>query len=239
MAVWIVRILGGLVAFFTFFLILAAQQDESPYARAMLSMLLGVIFLWIALGGALMLLLRRRIRRVVQAMAGDWRTQFVIFCTVMALIEEAITTGMTNLAPVFGVRVGEAYITASANYLDVVLFHSVIVFVPMFLVWGWLLKRWAFTPTAAALLFGITGVISESLAFGEQNPLMIPVWIFIYGLMVYLPAYSLPAERGASKARPQHFLLALILPILGTIPVVLFLLAVHPVSIHFPPIPAG
>ena len=41
---------------------------------------------------------------------------------------------MTNCAPLFGVEMGEVYITASGNDMDVVLFHSVVVFVPQFLV---------------------------------------------------------------------------------------------------------
>jgi len=32
---------------------------------------------------------------------------------------------MPRLAPLFGVSVGKVYTTATANYLDVVLFHSV------------------------------------------------------------------------------------------------------------------
>lgn len=58
-------------------------------------------------------------------MSWGWKKKFVVFATVLALIEEAITTTMTNLAPLFGVEIGEAYITASTNYVDVVLFHSV------------------------------------------------------------------------------------------------------------------
>jgi hypothetical protein len=38
--------------------------------------------------------------------------------TALALMEEAITSSMTNLAPLFGVKIGEAYITASTNYFD-------------------------------------------------------------------------------------------------------------------------
>jgi hypothetical protein len=53
----------------------------------------------------------------------------VLFCTLLALAEEAVTTTMTNLAPLFGVKMGEVAITASANYIEVVTQHSVIVFV--------------------------------------------------------------------------------------------------------------
>ena len=59
---------------------------------------------------------------------------FVGFVITFALIEEGIATAMTNFAPLFGVEMGEVYITASGNDMDVVLFHSVVVFVPQFLV---------------------------------------------------------------------------------------------------------
>ena len=55
---------------------------------------------------------------------------------------------MTNCAPLFGVPFGQAYITASANYFDVVLYHSVVMWNR--LVYGlmvWLPAHWA--PPAA------------------------------------------------------------------------------------------
>jgi len=48
------------------------------------------------------------------ALPGGW-PQFVAFCTLLALAAEAVTTTINNLAPVFGVAVGKAYITASTN----------------------------------------------------------------------------------------------------------------------------
>lgn len=66
---------------------------------------------------------------------------FVAMATLPALLEEAITMGMTGLAPLFGVPVGAASITASANCLDVVCLHSVAVFAPMFAAWAILLHR--------------------------------------------------------------------------------------------------
>ncbi len=73
---------------------------------------------------------REPIRGAVSRFRLDWRLKFIVFATLLALTEEAITTTMTNLAPLFGVKVGEAYITASTNYLDVVALHSVVMFVP-------------------------------------------------------------------------------------------------------------
>ena len=70
----------------------------------------------------------------------------------MALLEEAVTTTMTNCAPLLGVSLGQAYITASSNYFDVILGHSVIVFVPQFAAWAWLLSRYDFQPAEVFLL---------------------------------------------------------------------------------------
>lgn len=95
-----------------------------------------LIFIWIGIGGLVMFLLRDRVRSLVQSVRGQWQTKFVIFATLLALAEEAITTTLINLAPLFGSRIAEAYITASSNYLEVVLYNSVIVFVPMFFCMG-------------------------------------------------------------------------------------------------------
>ena len=81
----------------------------------------------------------------------------------MALIEEVITTSMTNLAPLFGTTPVEAHITASTNYFTVVCFHSVVIIAPMFVAWAWMLSRWNFSPLKVLLLFGITGSLAFSL----------------------------------------------------------------------------
>jgi hypothetical protein len=168
---------------------------------------------------------------------------FVLSCVLLALVEEAITTTMTNCAPFFGVAVGEAYITASANYFDVVLFHSVVVFVPLFIGWAVMLRRWAFSPFQVFLLFGITGTLCETISFGPQNLGNAPFWILVYGLMVWLPAYAVPATRPARPPRMRHCILAVFLPFLF-LPLVLvlapwlWLTPPHP-PIHFPPIGAS
>ena len=80
----------------------------------------------------------------------------------MALIEEIITTSMTNCAPLFGTTPEMAQITASTNYFHVVLCHSVVLFFFMFIVWAWMLSRWDFSPLKVLLLFGITGSLAEA-----------------------------------------------------------------------------
>jgi hypothetical protein len=100
-----------------------------------------LILFWIVIGGSLTPMLRRRLVPRLVAIPLDWRVRFVLLCTAMALLEEVITTTMTNLAPVFGTTPEEAHITASTNYFKVVCFHSVVVFVPMFIAWAWMLNR--------------------------------------------------------------------------------------------------
>lgn len=164
--------------------------------------------------------------------------KFILFGILLALLEEFVTTAMTNLAPFFGVQVGEAYITASANYFDVVLHHSVIVFTPWFIAWAWILKRYAFSPFWVFLLFGLDGLVAEWLTFGWQHLNEFALWIFVYGLMVYLPAYTVPAERGATRPNIWHGALAIVLPFVSGIPwtvLVHLMFPTHP-AIHFPPI---
>ena len=184
--------------------------------RAIFLMADGMILLWIIVGGSLTPMLRKRLVRRLVAIPIDWRVRFVILCTIMALIEEAITTSMTNCAPLFGTTPGEAHITASTNYFHVVLCHSVVLFFFMFIVWAWMLSRWDFSPLKVLLLFGITG----SLAEATLNPtsLIGGFWVFVYGLMVYLPACTVPRDREARPVRWWHYPVAVFLPFLGVIP---------------------
>ena len=207
--------------------------------RAVIEMGWGLILFWIFVGGLLMYRFRDSVRRAVLSIPIDWRVKFVLFCTTLALLEEVITTTMTNLAPWFGVKVGEAYITASTNYLDVVALHSVVMFVPMFVAWAVILWRYEFSSFEVFLLFGLTGTLAET-NFGLKNPLEFGLWIFVYGLMVYLPSYSLPPNRKTRIPRWWHYPLAVVVPFIFIPLVPLPLLAAwfypnHP-KIHFPPI---
>ena len=129
----------------------------------------GLILLWIGGGGLIMWHWRDPWDRLAAKVRLPWMLKFVLGCTALALIEEAVTTLMTNCAPLFGMRVGEAYITSSANYFDVVLYDSVVVFVPLFVGWAVMLRFWTFSPFTIFLLFGISGTLCETLSFGLQN----------------------------------------------------------------------
>ena len=186
---------------------------QSRQHRAVIGMAWGLILLWILLAGTLMHRFREPVRKAVSNIRLDWRLKFILLATTLALIEEGITTSMTNLAPLFGVKVGEAYIAASANYLDVVALHSVVVFVPMFVGWAILLWRYDFSPFAVFVLFGLTGTAAEMSFGGPQHALEFGLWIFVYGLMVYLPSYCVPSDRKTRAPRWWHYPLAAIAPV--------------------------
>lgn len=235
---WIKRafilLLVGWQVLLTLFLTLAGIENRE--LQAMSGMLWGLNVLWIGGAGLVTLRWRDTARALFQRSPHQFAIRFFLFVVVLALIEEAIATFMTNCAPLFGVAVGEVYITASADYLDVVLFHSVVVFLPQFAAWAWLLSRYAFSPLAVFILFGLTGLIDETLFAGPQL-LTIPQWLLVYGLMVYLPAYCYPELPHRRPVRWWHYPLAVVLPILTAIPVVVLLhwLAPGHPSIHFPP----
>jgi hypothetical protein len=237
---WFVRTLvwlfGAWAVIIALFFIIATLTTPDPITRAITGMALGLFLFWIVLGGALSLLLRKRVRSVLRRFDAHWRIAFACFATLLALLEEAVTTTMTNAAPLWGVPVGKAYITASANYLEVVLYHSVVVFVPMFIVWVWLLRRYAFLPASVFVLYGCSGTLAETLSFGAQNLVGLGFWVYVYGLMVYLPACAIPPERGARTPGVWACLLALVLPILAAIPVALIILALNPPQHAFAPI---
>jgi len=232
----LIILLGIWMAASTSVVLAIALTVMKPNSRAVVLMGTGLILLWVVLGGFLMRAFRDPIRRTVLGLRGDWRIKFVLFATLLALLEEAITVTMTNLAPLFGVPVGAAYITASTNYLDVVALHSVVVFVPMFIGWALILSRWDFSPPLAFLLFGLTGTLAEAGFGGAGGFAQIGMWTFVYGLMVYLPAYCVPRERGARPLRWWHYPLAVLLPFVFAIPVAAVVGFLHPYRIHFPPI---
>ncbi len=219
--------------------IVTALNWGHPRIRAMLGMAWGLIILWIFVGGSLMYHFRDPVRIAASRIRLDWRLKFVLFATLLALAEEAVTTTMTNLAPLFGVKTGEAYITASANYLDVVCLHSVVMFVPLFVAWALLLWRYDFKAFEVFVLFGLTGTMAE-MSFGPQHALEFGLWIFVYGLMIYLPAYCVPAERCARRPRWWLYPLAVVVPFLFIplvpLPLLASLLYPHHPKIHFPPI---
>ena len=136
---WLLIAIGIYSALLVNFVTVINLAGGTIRGRAIILMADGMVLLWIIVGGSLTPMLRKRLVPQIAAIPIDWRLRFVLFCTAMALIEEVITTTMTNLAPVFGSTPEEAHITASTNYVHVVLCHSVVLFFFMFVVWAWML----------------------------------------------------------------------------------------------------
>lgn len=195
--------------------------SNDPKERAVLMMALGLVLIWCLAGGLLQLRFRDRIRERVLAWKWGWKTKFILFATGLLMLEEVVTTSMTNLAPVFGSSRGVAYITASDNYFLVIGFHSVSVLFPAYIGWAWVLSRYDFKPNEVFLLYGFLGTTAEA----SLNPtaLYAGIWFFVYGLMIYLPAYCLPpaAERGAVAPKKRHYLLSYLVPWACQIPAVI------------------
>jgi hypothetical protein len=200
------------------------SKDQDPDHRAIIRMGVGLILIWCVLGGLVMWGLRERFVRWATRIPLGWRVRFVLLCIALAMLEEAVTTSLTNMAPLLGAVTDAARITVSKNYFVVVFTNSVIVFVPLFLCWGWLLSRYDFRPIEVLLLFGLNGTLAETLAFGPQNLIQVGMWVWVYGLMAYLPACMVPEERGARPARWWHWLMAVFLPLVFIIPLVVWLI---------------
>lgn len=223
---WLAWIFAAWCAILTVFVSLAQAITTDPITRAVLRMALGVVVFWIIGGGLLSIALRQVVLRWFRLHARGWQLLFVVSATAMALLEEAVTTTMTNLAPYWGLTIAQAHITASGNYLDVVLLHSVIVFIPMYAAWSWIMRRYAFTPPAVFVLYGLTGALLETVTFGSTL-LQVGFWVYVYGLMVYLPAHAAPPQRIAKSPGPGAALLAIVLPIVAAIPMVIVVQIIH------------
>ena len=161
-----------------------------------------------------------------RALKMPWELRFILLATFLAMMEEVVTTGLSILARFLGA--GEkGIITASTNYFEVIGLNSVIVFIPLFAVWALMLRWWDFKPVEAMLLFGLTGTLAETTSFGMQNFLLVGFWVFVYGLMVWLPAWTIPAERGARSVRWWAWPIAIFLPFVGNVPVAMVVLLVR------------
>jgi hypothetical protein len=116
--------------------------------------------------------------------------------------------------------------------------HSVVIFVPFFIGWALILSRYDFSPFAVFVLFGLTGTLAE-MSFGPQHLLEFGLWMFVYGLMVYLPACCVPKDRQTKPVCWWHYPLAIVVPFLFLplvpLPLLAGMLFPHHPRIHFPP----
>ena len=190
---------------------------ENPKGFAIITMAMGLFILWGILSAFIMVKLKSFIRNFISRYKLPNFLLVTFGGIILALIEEAIATLMTNMAPLFGFNSSEVFITASANYIEVVSHHSVIVFIPWFIAWGIILQKYSIHPNDVMVLFGITGIFAESLTFGLQNILQFGFWIVIYGLMIYLPAFIVYKPENGKHLRKIYFPLLIIIPFVALV----------------------
>jgi hypothetical protein len=207
-------------------LLLVAGTGDVPKDRAIALMALGLVVIWVLGFGAVNLIAIDQLTGLINRIPFRWQLRFVVASAILALLEEAVTTSLSNQARRFGDASGEAMITASTNYLDVVLLNSVVVFIPMFVTWAWMLGKWRFTPFQVLICFGITGIFAELMMSGPTQLLGFGMWILVYGLMVYAPT---KAVAPTSTIKPPFWIwpLTVVLPLFAAIPIALSVLGIR------------
>ena len=189
---------------------------KDPHARAKVMMGALLVVIWCLGFGLVSYFGRERFARVFVAVRLPWQVKFVVCAIGLAMLEEVVTVSLTNAAPLLGSQMGKAMVTASTNYAETVFLNSVWpIFVPWILAWAVLLTRYDFPANHVFLCFGLLGALAES-HFGP-GVFLAAFWFFVYGLMVYLPAYALP-QRKTSPLRWWHYGLTILLPFLFMLP---------------------
>lgn len=215
-------------------LVLFANLQGDSKSRAIILMASGLWLIWVLGFGMASWRLRDRARLLFEKVPGRPYLKFFLFAFGLLLLEESVTTTMTNLAPMLGSRIGEAYITGSANYLEVVMWHSVVVLWPAYAAWALVLRKVDFHPNAVFLFYGLQGVTAEAMHSGPAQILAFPFWTFVYGLMVYLPAWCVHGTGDRPQAKGRHYVAVYLLTLLITLPVALMVLKLRPPTAGFP-----
>jgi hypothetical protein len=113
---WLLIAIGIYSGLLVTLLNVVVLSSDKAKDRAIFLMADGLILAWIIVGGSLTPMLCRCLVPRLAAIPLDWRVRFVLLCTAMALLEEVITTTMTNLAPLLG--------TATTVKPGTILLHS-------------------------------------------------------------------------------------------------------------------
>lgn len=214
-------------------LVLVANWGDSR-SRAIVAMAIGLYLIWCV--GATWAIWRWRdaAREGFRRLPGSPWVKFFSLCLLLVLVEEVVTTTMTNLAPLFGSRVGEAYITGSANYFEVVVWHSVVAIFPAFVAWAFLVRWVAVHPNTAYLVYGVQGLLGEVMFDGPNQLPAFAFWIAVYGPILYLPAYCVYGLGCRQRPRVGHFLAVIAASVVLTIPSVLLVFRFQPADAGFP-----
>lgn len=213
---------GAYLALFT----LIGFSSGLPAPRAAITMLIAHFASWVLIvapffAGGIVSLAHRAVRRFTFGK----KTLFVLGATTLALVEEALALFWNNsIASSFGVIAPDNNIlTASTNFLTLVTKHSVIVFIPMFIVWAYLLTKKEYSAEEAFVYFGITGILAEFWFAPSILPFLAGgFWVLVYGAMVYIPAQMLVGKKEGFTFSYSRASFAVVLSFLAALPVAFF-----------------
>ena len=150
------------------------------------------------------------------------KTLFVIGATALALTEEALAIFWNNNISALFSTTDKTILTITTNYFDLIAKHSVIVFIPMFIVWAYLLKNRHYSAEEAFLYFGLTGILAEFWFMPSTLIFMAGgFWILVYGAMVYAPAKLLVGKKEKFHFSFLRAGVAIFLSFLAAVPVAL------------------
>jgi hypothetical protein len=167
-------------------LVLDFTDKDDRIIHVAVDMLWYLILFWVVIGGTTMYILRHKFYNFYAKIRWPFWLKFTLFSTLLAMLEEFIAVSINNkLSPLTG---GQAKLTASTNYWEVVSQHSVVAFIPLFMIFGFLINKYKWTQFKTFLTFGIVGVLAEYTVSEAFSFIMFSLWIFVYGLMVYLPS---------------------------------------------------
>jgi hypothetical protein len=215
---WVLLYTIGLILVVTFesILIILLSRDNNPYqGEIIISMSLFLFLVW---NGFILFVVNKidTFKRIKDHVG----LYFVVWTLAFALIEEAIAVTATNMfSYLFSVSPYDYFITASPLYFEVISKHSVIVFLPLIIVWGIVLEYKRFSVYAIYILFGLNGLIGEWIAFGNINWIAIVYWIIVYGNMVLIPSMLLDSK--SKNAGVLMHIIMIVLPLIISILVII------------------
>lgn len=236
-----IRLIIGLAGALTALIALGTSADaaknptpEHMKNRAIILMASGLYLIWCVGAAWAMRRWRSQVRTWFLLVPGNTWLKFFLLCLCLICLEEAVTVSMTNLAPFFGSKIGEAYITGSSNYFETIFWHSVVALFPTYIAWTLIVRRVAIHPNTAYLFYGLQGVLGEAIYGGPSAFLAFAFWISVYGPVLYLPAYCVYGLGEARKPKLRHFVMIVALSGILTVPSVLFVKAFRPADAGFP-----
>lgn len=167
-------------------LFLDFTDKDDPVIHVAVDMLWFLALGWVLICGSIMYLLQDKFYALYVKIKWPFWLKFTVFALLFSMVEEAVAVTINNvLSPRSG---GIAKLTVSTDYLEVVTQHSIVALLPLFIIFGLLIPKFKLTQFQTFLLFGLVGVLAEYTVTGGIALVLFSLWIFVYGLMVYLPA---------------------------------------------------